>query len=237
MQDKINKNFNLDRKNQLYNELLKLIGKRKSHSHLHTTSDSLNLVLKHDKIITDLCNQFCISKSLIQAILFDALWSIDDQSYKADSLVKEYFDWKQECEDIFTLAPLGCDDITYPSSPEPILEDSPTGISQLSATIAIAANNSAVDNCLINPVKYNENNWQHRKVMWFNLNTNNEFCIKMLILTIRHFAEVEEIFGELYNCDKHQLKLIFSHYMKLNNKSESYFDIYYKIHNIFKFYS
>ncbi|MBR3918350.1 MAG: hypothetical protein IKJ59_06395 [Clostridia bacterium] len=234
MQSKINKNFNQDRKNQLYNELLKLIGKRKSHSHLHTTLDSLNLVLKHDKIITDLCNQFCISKSLIQAILFDALWSINDQNYETDNLVKKYFDWKQECEDIFTLAPLGCDTIAYPEPPNPVLEDSTTGIGQLSAAIAIAANNAAADNCLINYVKYNENNWQHKKVMWFNLKTNDSFCIKMVILAIRYFAECEEIFGELYDCDKKQLKSIVSRYGKINGKSKSYFNYWYKIYETFK---
>lgn len=237
MQSKINKNFNLERKNQLYNELLKLIGKRKSHSHLHTTLDSLNLVLKHDKIVTDICNQFCISKPLIQAVLFDALWSINDQNYETDSLVQKYFDWKQECEDIFTLAPLGCDDISYPKPPEPILEDSPTGIGQLSADIAISANNSAVDNCIINSVKYNKNNWQHRKVMWFNLKTNDSFCIKMVVLTIRHLAECEEIFGELYDCDKKQLKLIISHYAKINGKSETFFAYWYKIYETFKILS
>lgn len=237
MQSKINKNFNLDRKNQLYNELLKLIGKRKSHSHLHTTLESLNLVLKYDKIITDLCNQFCISKPVIQAVLFDALWSINDQNYETDNLVKKYFDWKQECEDIFTLAPLGCDTITYPEPPNPVLEDSPTGIGQLSAAMAIVANNAAADNCLINPVKYNESNWQHRKVMWFNLKTNDSFCIKMVILTVRHFAEREEIFGELYNCDKKQLKLIISRYAETNCKSESFFEHWYKIYKIFNIYS
>lgn len=236
MQNQINKNFSPDRKNQLYNELLKLIGKRKSYSHLHTTLDSLNIVLKHDKIITDLCNQFCISKPLIQAVFFDALWSINDQDYEADNLVEKYFDWKQECEDIFTLAPLGCDDIAYPKPPEPILEDSPTGIGQLSATIAIVANNTAVDNCLIRAAKYNQNDWHHKKTMWFNLKTNDTFCIKMLILAIRYFAECEEIFGELYNCDKQQLRLIISHYAELNSKSKSYFEHWYSVYKIFRSY-
>lgn len=237
MQDKINKNFNRDRKNQLYNELLKLIGKRKSYSHLHTTLDSLNGVLKNDKIITDLCNQFCLSKALIQAIIFDALWSLDEKNYTTDNLVKKYYDWKQDCEDIFCSAPLGCDDIIYPKSPEPILEDSPTGIGQLSADIAILANNAAVDNCLISPAKYNKNDWHHRKVMWFNLNTNDTFSIKMLILTFRYFAELEEIYGELYNCNKQQLKLILTHYAKINNKSKSYFDYWHRVYETFKGYS
>lgn len=237
MQTNINKNFNPDHKDALYKDFLKTIGKRKSHLHLHTTIDALNKVLKYDKITTDLCNQFCMSKSLVQAVIFDALWSINEQNYHADALVQKYFEWKQECEDIFTLAPLGCDEISYPKPPNPTLEDSPTGIGHLSAVVAIAANNSALNNCLINSTKYDDNNWHHRKVMWFNLKTNDAFCIKMVILTIRYFAEREEIFGELYNCDKKQLKHIITRYAETNCKSESFFDYWYKIYEIFNIYS
>lgn len=73
--------------------------------------------------------------------------------------------------------------------------------------------------------------------MWFNLKTNDSFCIKMVILTVRYFAECEEIFGELYDCDIQKLKLILSHYAKSNDKSKSFFDYWYKIYEIFKIYS
>lgn len=236
MDNQINKQFNLEHKNHIYNELLKLIGKRKSQSSINSTLDSLNKVLKHDKTITDLCNQFCISKVIIQAILFDALWSLTEENYKADTLVQKYFDWKQECEDVFILTPLGCDEIQYPEPPNPILEDSPTGVGLISAITAIVAINSAVDNCLIHSVKYNYNDWNHRKVMWFNLKTNDEFCIKIVILAIKYFAECEEIFGKLYNCDKKQLKSIISHYAETKDKSKSFFDYWYKIYGIFNIY-
>ena len=237
MENKINKGFNFDYKNKLYNELLELIGNRKSYLHYNTTLDALNGVLKHDKIITDLCNQFCISKSLIQAVLFNSLWSLDEQNLKKENLVKNFFDWKQECEDYFRLAPLGCNEIVYPEPSGLVLEDSPTGIGRINTATAIAAHNSAIDNCFINSIKYDERDWHHRKVMWFNLKTNDTFCIKMIILAIRYFAEQEEIFGELFNCNKKQLNIILSRYNNTNDESKTYFEECYKYYKIFINYS
>ncbi len=237
MQSKLNKNFNPKYKKHLYNELLNLIGHKKTSLHRNTTLDALNEVIKYDETITNLCNQFCVSKPLIQSVLFNALWSLDEQNRIADNLVEKYFNWKQECEDIFTLAPLGCSEIIYPELSGPQLDDSPTGIGSISADAAIAAHNSAIDKCLINSQKYNYNDWHHRKVMWFNLKTNHAFCIKMVVLIIRYCAEQKEIFGELFNCNKKQLKLILSHYNNTDDDSEIYFEECYRYYKVFKRYS
>lgn len=237
MQRKLNKNFNPKYKKHLYNELLNLIGHKKTSLHRNTTLDALNEVIKHDEAITNLCNQFCVSKPLIQSVLFNALWSLDEQNRIADNLVENYFNWKQECEDIFKLAPLGFNNITYPDPSNPILEDTPTGIGKISAGVAIAAHNAAIDKCLINSIKYHDNDWHHQKVMWYNLKSNNDFCIKMVVLVIRYCAEQEEIFGEMFNCNKKQLKLILSRYNNTNDDSEMYFEECYRCYKVFKRYS
>lgn len=232
-----NDSFNYEYKEQLSDELTSLVGDRKSESHHHTTLECIDIVLKYDDVITSCCNQYCISKSLVQSILFRELWHFNDENIVAENLVKAYFDWKERCDERFRLTPLGCCEYICPEPPKVMLEDCPTGIGQITASTAIDAFNSAIDNCLITSIKSDMKDWRSCKSVWYSLHNNDSFCIRMIIFTLRHCAETEEIFGELYNCNKKQIKAILLRYKNFTEEAIQYFKECYGYYKIFKKYT
>ena len=88
MQGKINKIFNIELKEQLYNELLNLNQNAKN-----VSDYALNQIIKYDDVITKLCNQLCISKAFIQSVLLDTIKSLLTESLekidKLDGKIKD----------------------------------------------------------------------------------------------------------------------------------------------------
>jgi len=140
----------------------------------YSTSESIDIVLKHDRIISEASNRLSVQKELIQTVLFKEIRMYDTRDVAADSFVMNYFSWKEEME-LYMESPWYIKLLVEaPKQPFPASQDSSTGLGQIFAKTAINAHNAAIDRGDIEGQKLNWDDWRERKEIWYKLRDDDE---------------------------------------------------------------
>ncbi len=187
--------------NHLENEM-NVVQKAKA---LRSREEAVNMVKLKDSFITSMSNKYKVRKSLIQTVLAweYALEGQDDSL--ADSLVRNYYEYKEALEEWLSLPPDEQESTVMPTPPTMFREDCSTGIGQIFASTAISAYNFAIDQHIISDtVKKDVNDWKQVWEEWKKLNTLPEYNIEMATLVLIHAANLVGInrYSYDYNSDE-----------------------------------
>lgn len=204
--------------------------------YVHTTSECVDIVIDNDITITNFSNCFGIPKSLIQTILLRELWCLNLADSAGDSLVENYFSWKESCEywENQSLAYQAI--VPYPSAPIPLKTDSSTGLGQIFANVAIKAYNEAIDYGYISSGKFDNTDWKVCKEVWYLLKDDNEYNIQMTTLNILSCINEYDYGSNYYEYTPIQYKQIFTRYNANQDTVNDYGEECYEYFLIFKKY-
>ena len=139
----------------------------------YSTDESIDIVLKYDKKISEVSEQLGVPKAMIQAILFKEIRMQDARDTLADSFVIEYYDYKHELERYNELSSWQKLFYPVPIPSNMMREDSSTGLGQIFASTAIAAYNEGIKRGYILGQRIDYNNWHQREKVWNDLRDND----------------------------------------------------------------
>ncbi len=156
---------------------------------VYTSGQTIDMILGYDDIITKTAEQYGIKKSFIQSILYREIYCIGyEDIVVADQSVIETYIYEQAM-DYYNNLPKWVQFLSSPPTyPADYRLDSSTGIGQIFAMTAIAANNWALNQGTITGKRYDVNNKYDRKEMWDKLNKDDEYNINMVGLVLSHKA-------------------------------------------------
>ncbi|WP_156990080.1 C39 family peptidase [Caproicibacter fermentans] len=190
----------------------------------HSSEEALSNVLKYDNVITNICNQFSMQKALLQTVIFREqrfVWFADDV---ADGVVMGSYNYDAALAEWMKLSPAQQLIVPAPQIPIPYRHDCSTGLSQIFAATAIKAINFAVDQGIISDErKYNGENLDDLKTIWYKLKDNDTFNIKCATLTLIY--ESLSTLGYQDNFVKYsmdQIAMVFTKYNSLSDMPNDY---------------
>ena len=140
----------------------------------YSTDESIDIVLKYDKKISEVSEQLGVPKAMIQAILFKEIRMQDARDTLADSFVIEYYDYKHELERYNELSSWQKLFYPVPIPSNMMREDSSTGLGQIFASTAIAAYNEGIKRGYILGQRIDYDNWHQREKVWNDLRDNDK---------------------------------------------------------------
>lgn len=165
------------------------------------------------------------------------LWCVNTSDNIADGLVVQYFTYQQEVENWSKLSPALQFISPYPSAPVPLHDDSSTGLGQIFARTAIAANNSAIDRGIINGTKYDSNNWKNRKTVWELLRYNDHYNMDTIALILIYEAKNIGLSTNYWNYSDSQVKSLLAKYNGSGSAAAQYGNECFNYYTIFKSYN
>ncbi len=179
---------------------------------LRSRENTFAILMNYDDIVTKYSKQFKVRKSLIQTII---MWEcgvegLDDSL--ADTAVKTYYETgigKNDCS---------------------------TGICQIFASTAINAFNFAIDRGIITGNKMNPNNEGDLKTVWYQLNGDVDYNIKMASLNLLYCA-YQKNGGYDYDTEEYKVKNILSRYNGTGEAANEYGIRNYGLYKIFEKYN
>lgn len=185
----------------------------------HSSEEALSIVLEHDGVITDICNQFYMQKALLQTVMFREqrfVWFADDV---ADDVVMASYNYDAALDVWMKLSPAQQLIVPVPQIPIPYRHDCSTGLSQIFAATAIKAINFAVGQGIITDErKYDSENLDDLKTIWYKLKDNDAFNIKCAALTLIY--ESLSTLGytdDFVNYNMDQIAMVFTKYNSLSD--------------------
>ncbi|MGE1033141.1 glycoside hydrolase domain-containing protein, partial [Bacillus sp. GKis3/1] len=197
---------------------------------LRKPEEAIDIIVKHDKLLTNLSQTYSMRKAMIQSVLFRELicYGVDDPI--ADGLVQIYFAFKEDYEKWDKL-PSSVKAVTPPPIAPPVMkEDSSTGLGQIFAATAIDSINYAVTIKLISEKIYKTSNWKDMKYIWFNLKDNEEFNLKTCALVLVRAANQVDLKNNYYDYDVNQIKKVLARYNGKGDKAVEYGNTVYKLY-------
>ncbi|MED3382654.1 DUF1906 domain-containing protein [Bacillus tropicus] len=204
---------------------------------LRKPEEAIDIIVKHDKLLTNLSQTYSMRKAMIQSVLFRELicYGVDDPI--ADGLVQIYFAFKEDYEKWDKL-PSSVKAVTPPPIAPPVMkEDSSTGLGQIFAATAIDSINYAVTIKLISEKIYKTSNWKDMKYIWFNLKDNEEFNLKTCALVLVRAANQVDLKNNYYDYDVNQIKKVLARYNGKGDKAVEYGNTVYKLYLAFEKYN
>ena len=220
-------------KSQLKKQSKKDIGEKKQKLKKYTSDEAVDIILKNDDFVDEASTDYKINKALIQALLFRELTCYDARDDVADSMVIEYFVYKERLE-AYMKAPWWKQLIMGSPTPSyPIRDDCSTGIGQIFARTAIRSINYNSGK----GSKLNTENWKHRKTVWYNLHNDNEYNVYTIAKILNmESAGMKDM--NLNNPKSKQAKLLLSRYnLSGRKKVATYGKLCYKYYKYFKEYN
>ncbi len=179
----------------------------------YSPKQAIDIVLDHDSIITDICNQYKFPKCMVQSILLRESYYFGFEDDVKDSVVMASYYYDKAIEAWLDL-PLWQQIIT--PQPEIVIgyeHDSSTGVGQIFAKTAIKAHNSAVVNGIKGGRVYDIDNLADLKEFWFKLKDDDEFNIEYLCLVLIYEAFNLGYSKEYFNYNDNQIKMVFTKYL------------------------
>ncbi|PEY35752.1 hypothetical protein CN354_15135 [Bacillus cereus] len=204
---------------------------------LRTPEEAIDIIVKYDKLLTNVSQIYSMRKAMIQSVLFRELfcYGVDDQI--GDGLVKTYFEFKEDYEKWEKL-PDAVKIITPPPVASPVMkEDSSTGLGQIFAATAIDSINYAVTIKLISDKTYETSNWKDRKYIWFKLKDDEEFNLKTCALVLVRAANQVGLKDNYYDYDVNQIKKALARYNGTDDRAVKYGNNVYKLYLAFEKYN
>lgn len=164
-----------------------------------TSIPSVQILLANDDLITELSRAYRMRKSLIQTPLLWETRRLTDVDYVADGLVIEAYEYMEAAE-AWEADPVG----PPPAPPVPFDTDSSTGMGQIFASTAIAANNYAVSEAIISGLPLDGSDWHTVWSVWQQLRGDptytdmgsQDFNISMIPLVLIHAAQQAGVTGD-----------------------------------------
>ena len=203
----------------------------------YSTQECIDILYKYDELITNLSNQYLLSKAAIQTILLRELRCLDILDSLADSIVCEQFAYLYMV-DVYHNSSLAQQIIMgYPEMPIIYREDSSTGYGQIFASTAIDANNWAVNNGIIGGKIYDYNNWKEREEVWTNLKDNNEYNISMVALILIWGANDKGLHNRYWKYNESEMKIMLTRYNGFGDGAVQYGNECYNCYSIFSQYN
>lgn len=229
--------FDMRNKDALLADLRLIMDEKQDILSHHTLAECIDIILGYDSTITGFCNIYHVPKQLVQTLLLRELWCVDITDDIADEAVRAYFQWMQDFEEWSNLPTLDKMVIQSPQRPLVMKEDCSTGIGQMFAWVAIDAHNLAIDKNIIYEEKYDKANWHDCSAVWYSLNGNDTFAIKMTTLEMHHCADYAGVTGSMFECSEAQTRAILARYNGTGDSATEYGNICYGYYLVFKKYA
>jgi len=233
-----NKSFNTAYIGSLKSQFANLLGMgKKTPIHTYTTYQCIDIILSYDSHITSIANQLRMPKAYIQTIMMRELWCLNSADTAADTVVMNYFYYKDDLDYWSNAGWLYQSLYPMPLPPTPLHTDSSTGLCQIFAWVAIDAYNKAIDKGIVSGTKYNINNWRDCKTMWYSLKDNNQFNITMASLNLVECASDKKLGTDYYLFTENQIKTLFTRYNSTASGITQYGNECYEYYLLFKHFN
>ncbi|EOO95428.1 glycoside hydrolase domain-containing protein, partial [Bacillus cereus] len=204
---------------------------------LRKPEEAIDIIVKHDKLLTNLSQTYSMRKAMIQAVLFRELFCYGVDDPIADTAVQIYFTYKDDYEKWDKL-PDSVKAVTPPPIALPVMkEDSSTGFGQIFAFTAIDSINYAVNIKLISEKIYDTSNWKDMKYIWYKLKDDEEFNLKTGPLVLIRAANLVGLNNNYYDYDENQIKKALARYNGPGDKAVEYGKAAYKLYLAFERYN
>ncbi|MFY1574180.1 glycoside hydrolase domain-containing protein [Verrucosispora sp. WMMD703] len=146
---------------------------------IHSIEETLDKVLAHDELITNLSRGYNVRKALLQTNPFWEYWKQTLEESVADAAVRLWYVYRQQLEAWENSGHLGT-----PPTPMPERPDSSTGVSQIFAASAIRARNWAKGRGLVPGAAQDASDWHVMWDTWRSLNENDNYNISTVPLIL-----------------------------------------------------
>ncbi len=185
----------------------------------YSTDESIDIVLKYDKTISDVSEQLGVPKAMIQAVLFKEIRMKDARDVLADSFVIEYYRYNHAVEDYDKLSFWQKVFVGPPQPANLMREDSSTGLGQIFAKTAIDAYNAGISRGDISGSNIDYNDWHQREKVWNELR-DDKTNIFYAGLVLKQKAEILKI--DLNNVTDNEIEKTLARYNGFGNAAAEY---------------
>ncbi len=196
----------------------------------YSTNESIDIVLKYDKTISDVSEQLGVPKAMIQAVLFKEIRMKDALDVLADSFVIEYYRYNHSVEDYDNLSFWQKVFVRPPQPASLMREDSSTGLGQIFAETAIDAYNAGISRGDISGSNIDYNDWHQREKVWNELR-DDKTNIFYAGLVLKQKAEILKI--DLNNVTDNEIEKTLARYngfgyaaAEYGRETKQYYDLF-----------
>lgn len=185
--------------------------------YLNFTEHSLDVLLRHDTLITAMSRAFRMRKALVQCPIFWAVRGLTPADPLADGLVTSYYGYKIQYE-AWERSPAG----PAPAFPPLAEDDSSTGLGQIFARAAIRARNHAVARGIIGGPPYNADDWHDMWTVWQALHGDDDYSVGTVPLVLIQGAAEIGVTGAPLDYDENATRGVLARYNGRGAAAEEY---------------
>jgi hypothetical protein len=169
----------------------------------NSTDESIDIILDHDKEITEASEKYNVPKEVIQAVMLKELRMKDGLDVVSDTSVDNYFAYQRAMENYSNLPAWQKAITPVPQPSLPMKEDSSTGPGQIFIKTVIEAEKEVNEN------EIDSSDWKEREKIWNELK-NDEKNIDYMGLVLKSKAQEKGI--DLSNATDEEIETVIASY-------------------------